>query len=99
MEGYMAIYTTYTNARANFAKFLKKVVSDNEIVVINRRGAEPVALISAAELSSLTETAHLLRSPKNAERLLRALGRAKARTVPPAEVEDIYREIGLDQAR
>jgi len=93
----MAIHTTYTNARANFAKFLNKVSSDNEVVVISRRGAEPVALISAAELESLTETAHLLRSPRNAERLLSALIRARDRTVPPSKVEDLARETGLEE--
>lgn len=46
-------------------------------------------------LLSLTETAYLLRSPKNAERLLRALGRAKAQTVAPQAVEELRREFGL----
>lgn len=79
----MAIQTTYTNARANFAKLCNEVTSNQVVVIINRRGAQDVALISAAELASLTETAHLLRAPKNAERLLRALTRAKARTLKP----------------
>lgn len=72
----MPIQITYTHARANLAKLLDEVTANREIVVINRRGHEPVALVSAAELASLTETAYLLRSPKNAERLLRALKRA-----------------------
>ena len=82
-EKSMAIQTTHTNARANFAKLCNEVTSNQEVVIINRRGAQDVALISAAELASLTETAHLLRAPKNAERLLRALTRAKARTLKP----------------
>jgi antitoxin YefM len=65
----MAIHTSYAKARANLAKFLK--VSDGkEIVMINRRNAEDVAMISASELSGLLETAHLLGSHKNASRLL-----------------------------
>ena len=47
-------------------------MASREPVIIHRRGAEDVALVNAAELRSLTETAHLLRSPKNAQRLIRA---------------------------
>lgn len=68
---------TYTQARANFAKICKTVTDEQEIVIITRRNAEPVAMISASELSGLIETAHLLRSPKNAERLFSALKRAQ----------------------
>ena len=39
-----------------------------------------MALVTASELSSLLETAHLLRSPKNARRLLKALHRAQSST-------------------
>ena len=66
------------------------------VVIIHRRGAEDVALIAATELSSLLETAHLLRSPKNAKRLLTALTRAQQRTVAPQSVESLRREFNLD---
>ena len=65
----MSAQTTYTKARANLAKFCDQVTANHEIVIINRRGAEDVALVAASELRSLLETAHLLRSPKNAQRL------------------------------
>ena len=78
----MTIHTTYTSARAGLAKILDKVTHDREVVIIQRRGEEDVALISAAELSSLVETAYLLRSPKNAERLLTAPGRALNKFLP-----------------
>lgn len=65
--------TTYSAARANLAKLMDQVVTDREAVVITRRGAPDVALIAADELTSLMETAHLLRSPANARRLLHAL--------------------------
>ena len=93
----MTIHTTYTDARAKLAQLWDQVTENNEVVVISRRGAESVALVSVSELAGLIDTAHLLRSPKNAERLLEALGRAKARTVAPAKVEDLYREIGIDR--
>ena len=91
----MAIQTTYTNARANLASLLNSVSEDHEIVVINRRGADDVALIAASELSSLMETAHLLRSPKNVERLLSASKRARERTLKSKTVETLRYELGL----
>src|SRR5438045_9747517 len=73
----MAIETTYTQARANLKSLLDEVAENREQVIIHRRGADDVALIAADELRGLIETAHLLRSPKNAQRLLQALRRAQ----------------------
>ncbi len=93
----MAIQTTYTRARANLATLLEEATANREVVIIRRRGAEEVALIAAAELSGLIETAHLLRSPKNAQRLLAALQRAQERTVAPRAVEALRDEVGLGE--
>ncbi len=91
----MAIHTTYTDARANFAALCNRVAANREAVLIKRRGAEDVALISAAELRGLMETAHLLRSPKNAERLLKALSRAQKGSGKSRTVESLREEFGL----
>ncbi len=91
----MHVQTTYTDARARLAGLIDRATDDRETVIITRRGKPAVALIAADELSSLQETAHLLRSPKNAERLLRALGRALARTDRPRSVAALRRELGL----
>ncbi len=91
----MPIQTTYTSARANFAKLCNEVTDNREIVIINRRGFEDVVLIASSELASVAETAHLLRSPKNARRLLAALTRAQRRTIKPQTVERLRRSIGL----
>ena len=93
----MAIQTTYTHARANLAVLCDEVTANREVVIIQRRNAEDVALIAAAELDSLLETAHLLRSPRNAERLLTALVRARQNTVAPQSVEELRRELGLGE--
>jgi antitoxin YefM len=69
---------SYTFARANLARLLDEVTENRETVVIRRRKGEAVAMMAASELRSLMETAHLLRSPRNAERLLGALARARA---------------------
>ena len=91
----MPIQTTYSKARANLAKLFNEVVENNEIVLINRRNAEDVAIISASELSSLLETAHLLKSSKNAERLLRTLNRAIKRKGIPQKVNDLREQMGI----
>jgi antitoxin YefM len=95
----MAIETTYTQARGRLARLLDQVTQDRETVIIRRRNAAPVALIAADELSSLTETAHLLRSPKNAERLLAALARARAGEGEPQTVEELRRELDVATSR
>jgi antitoxin YefM len=94
----MATETTYTNARANLKALLDEAVDSREPVIIHRREGGDVALIAVAELRGLIETAHLLRSPKNAERLLRALARAQGRKLKPEPLEKLRRELGLDEA-
>lgn len=90
------IETTYTQARARLASLFDRVTRDRETVIIRRRNADAVALISADELASLTETAHLLRSPKNAERLLSALARSWRGEGEPETVEELRLDLGLD---
>ncbi len=72
----MAIHTTYSQARQNLAKLLDEVTKNQETVVIKRRRGESVVMMSENDASSLLETAHLLRSPRNAVRLLGAISRA-----------------------
>jgi antitoxin YefM len=91
----MAIQTTYTHARAHLAALCDEVTANREVVIIHRRGAGDVALIAADELSGLLETAHLLRSPANAERLLTALARAQSRTLSPQSLAALRREVDL----
>lgn len=95
----MAIQTTYTHARANFAKLLDEVIQNRETVIIKRRGSEKVAMIAESELSSLFETAYLLRSSKNAERLLNALMRALNKKGRPMTIDELRREVGLDSEK
>ena len=69
---------TYSQARQSLKSLLDHAVQDREIVMVRRRQGGDVALVAADELESLLETAHLLRSPRNAERLLQALHRSQA---------------------
>ncbi|MGD0496935.1 MAG: type II toxin-antitoxin system prevent-host-death family antitoxin [Bryobacteraceae bacterium] len=89
----MAIEATYTSLRQNLASVLDQVVDQRETVVVRRRGARAVVLIPAAEFAGLVETAHLLRSPRNARRLLAALHRAERGKAKPASVAELRREM------
>jgi antitoxin YefM len=88
--------TTYSKLRENLASLLDKVVDDQEIVIVRRKGSRDVALVPASELAGLMETAHLLRSPRNARRLLAAMRRAKAGTGRRITLEQLRRETGLE---
>ena len=62
--------------------------------LVQRLGAaRDVALVPADELAGLIETAHLLRSPRNARRLLAALRRAERGKEGPASVAELRREM------
>ena len=90
--------TTYTSLRENLATVLDQVIEQQETVIVRRRGARDVALIPASELAGLMETAHLLRSPRNARRLLSALRRAKSGKVKPGITSELRKEM-LGEAR
>ena len=76
----MVIETTYVQARANLEALLDEVADNRKQVIIRRRGGGDVAMIAADELRGLVETVHLLRSPRNAQRLMQALRRAQTGT-------------------
>lgn len=90
---------TYSHARENLAKLWDQIEDERTPVVLQRRGHADMALLPADELSSLQETAHLLRSPKNAARLLTALSRSLRETEPAIDLEHLRAEIGLLVAR
>ena len=91
----MPISTTYTDARANFATLWDRLEQDRELLVIERRGHETMAMLPMAEVEALLEAAHLLRSPANARRLLRALHGALEEEGEPMTVDELARAVGL----
>jgi antitoxin YefM len=94
----MSIDVTYTEARAKLAQLWDEAVANREPIIIRRRGKEDMAMMPADELAGLIETAHLLRSPLNAERLLSALARARKAEGQPATVQSLKEELGLGPA-
>jgi antitoxin YefM len=95
----MAVETTYTSLRERLASVLDQVANDHEVVIVRRRGARDVALIPADELAGLLETAHLLRSPRNAQRLMAALREARQGKGKRLSLEQLRREFSLEPAR
>ncbi len=92
----MSEQVTYSYARQNLAKILREAEERQEPIIIRRRGHEDMALIPADELRSLEESAHLLRSPKNAKRLLQALQRALENSGDPETVGSLRSQLGLE---
>lgn len=64
---------TYTRARQNLAKTINDVCNDHEPVIITNNRSEPVVMISLEDFKAMEETTYLLRSPKNAKRLIEAI--------------------------
>lgn len=78
---------TYTTARAHLAETTDRVCDNHEAIIITRNGQQAVVMMSLDDYKALEETAYLLRSPKNARRLLEAVteleeGRGKERKLP-----------------
>jgi len=92
----MSDQVTYSYARRNFAKILQDAEDTREAVIIRRRGHADMALLPADELRGLQEAAHLLRSPRNAQRLLQALQRALAGEGHPSTPAGLKAELGFE---
>ena len=68
----------YTHARNNLAKTMEKVCDDHAPVIITRKNQGSVVMLSLEDYQALEETAYLLRSPKNARRLLESVAELAA---------------------
>ena len=83
---------TYTKTRENLRSILNLVCADHEPVRITRRKGDNVIVISEEDYGAMVETAYLLSSPRNAERLLTA----KARSAETAkDLETVLKELDL----
>lgn len=69
---------TYTTVRANLASAMDRVCNDHEPLIITCNGAQSVVMLSLEDYKALEETAHLLRTPANAKRLLSAVAQLNA---------------------
>ena len=86
---------TYSTVRDHLAEVWDKTVSTREPVIVSRRGAESIVMLPLEEWEGLQETAHLLRSPANARRLLAALNRLDSGEGEILSMESLARHSGI----
>ena len=88
--------TTYSDARAHLKTYCDEVAEGGEPLIIKRRSGADVALVSLDELAGLEETAHLLRSPRGARRLMEALEEVRAGGGLVLSIEELREKYGLE---
>ncbi len=64
---------SYTQARNKLSSLMDQVCINHQSIVITRQKQKPVVMISLDDYNALEETSYLLKSPKNAKRLNRAI--------------------------
>jgi len=69
---------TYTAARQNLAKTMEKVCKDHAPIIVTRKASNSVVIMSLEDFEALEETAYLLRSPKNARRLIESIAQLES---------------------
>lgn len=91
----MITSTTYAQARQNLKTLCDQVCADRQAVLVQRRRGGNVVILSEEDYQSLAETAHLLSSPKNAERLIAALQRDKSEKKVFKNIDALRYEVGI----
>ena len=69
---------SYTAARENLASTMNKVCDDHAPIIITRNRDQAVVMMSLEDFEALEETAYLLKSPKNAKRIMSAIAQLDA---------------------
>lgn len=78
----------YTSVRRNLKSVMDTIIEDRVAVVITRTTSEPVVMMAKSEHDAMVETFHLLRSPRNAERLRTAIAEVEDGNVVPVDLAD-----------
>jgi antitoxin YefM len=80
---------SYSLFRSHLASTLDKVNDDHKPVLITRQNGKPAIVMSLEDFKAYEETAYLMASPKNAERLNEAIAEVEAgQTVQRELVEE-----------
>jgi antitoxin YefM len=82
-------HVNYTDLRQNLARYMDEVCDSNAPLVVTRQNARSVVMISQDEYESMTETLHLMKSPRNAVRLIQAMDDVKAGRVTERDSVEI----------
>jgi antitoxin YefM len=71
-------HVSYTELRSNLATYMDEVCDSRAPLFVTRQNARSVVLVAEDEYEAIMETLHLLRSPANAEHLIRSIAEADA---------------------
>jgi antitoxin YefM len=69
---------SYSDLRQNLKRYLDKVFTDNDPMIITRKNNENLVLLSIAEYNSLIETNYLMANEVNAKHLLKSIRQARS---------------------
>lgn len=81
---------SYSAARKELAKTMEKVCNDHSPVIITRKNARAVVMMSLEDYNAIEETAYLLRNPANAEKLLASIKQSEEGKVTPHDLIDLH---------
>lgn len=80
---------TYSHFRSQLSGVLDKVNDDHTPILITRQNGRPAVVMSLEDFQAYEETAYLMASPKNAERLNQAIAEInKGATVERELIEE-----------
>lgn len=88
---------TYTEARKNLAQILDRATKSLETITIKRRNSKDAVVLSKEEYSSMLETIHLVKTPANSERLLKAIDNARKKKNKPMTMEELKKAVGFEE--
>jgi antitoxin YefM len=77
---------SYSAFRTHLAGTLDKVNDDHKPILITRQNGKPAVVMSLEDFHAYEETAYLMASPKNAERLNQAIAEVEANKVVTREL-------------
>ena len=79
---------SYSAFRAELATTLDQVVANHSPVMITRQNGKHAVVMSLEDFAAYEETAYLLRSPKNRNRLLESLRQLNSGNVIERELQE-----------
>jgi antitoxin YefM len=85
-------HVTYSQVRSKLAAYMDEVCNDRAPLLVTRRNARSVVLMSEEVYDALMETVHLLNSPANAARLLRSIADAHENKLTERDITDVALE-------
>jgi antitoxin YefM len=86
---------SYSDLRSRLKASFDRVCEERVPLLVKRRNGEDVVIMSKDDYNAMEETAYLLRSPANAQRLLEALNRNEQDRIHFDDLEALRDEAGI----